>query len=52
MRILNCGHDKATKVMRELEQMGLIIRIPKKMGPYKIIVDMTLLDTKEQAPEI
>lgn len=45
MRILNCGHDKATAVMRELERNGLIKRITQKMGTPKIVVYLDPLNT-------
>ena len=36
---LNCGHDKATGLLKELAEAGLIRRIRQKPGcPYKIVV--------------
>ena len=44
-RILRCGHDKASKVVRELVKIGLVKKIPQGLGkPNLIIVDTCLLD--------
>lgn len=47
-RNLRCSHDKATKICRELELIGLIKRIPMGRGrPYRIVVyPPTLLSEK------
>ena len=40
MELLRCGHDKASKVYRELEQVKLIRRIPQGLGKaHKVIVN-------------
>lgn len=45
MKLLKCGHDKASKVARELEENGLIKRLPQGLGkPHLIIVDTGLVD--------
>ena len=45
MRLLKCGHDKASKVVRELEESGLIKRVPQGLGkPHLIVVDPCLVD--------
>ena len=36
--LLNCGHDKATSVLRELESHGLLIRQAKFAGPSRLIL--------------
>lgn len=39
MERLSCGHDKATSLLKELAEAGLIHRIRQKPGcPYKIVV--------------
>ena len=44
-RLLKCGHDKASKVTRELVENGLIKRIRQGLGrPHLIVVDTYLLD--------
>ena len=47
MRVLNCGHEKATAVMKELEEHMLIKRYPQGLGkPHKIVVNTTLVECK------
>ena len=42
---LNCGHDKALKVLRELENIGLIRRVRQGLGkPNRVFVDIDLLN--------
>ena len=39
MSLLGCGHDKITKIMRDLEKAGLIKRIRQGLGkPYQVVV--------------
>lgn len=39
MKKLGCGHDKATRIVRELEKANLIKRIPQGLGkPHMLIV--------------
>lgn len=43
---LNCGHDKALKVLRELEKVGLIRRVRQGLcKPNRVFVDVDLLDS-------
>lgn len=45
MRLLKCGHDKASKVTRELVEIGLIRQIQQGLGkPNLIVVDTYLVD--------
>lgn len=45
MRLLKCGHDKASKVFYELVNIGLIKRLPQGLGkPHLIVVDTCLVD--------
>ena len=45
MKKLGCGHDKATKIVRELEKVELIKRIPQGLGkPHMLIVNKVLQD--------
>ena len=43
MLLLHCGHDKATRVFRELEDVKLIRRIPQGLGkPSRVVVNLAL----------
>lgn len=47
--ILGCGHDKATRLLRELSDAGLILRIRQGLGrPDQIIVKTALLNAGNQ----
>lgn len=48
MLLLHCGHDKATRVFRELEDVKLIRRIPQGLGkPCRVIVNLMLRHEKK-----
>lgn len=53
MAKLGCGHDKATKLVRELEKADLIKRIPQGLGkPHMLIVKEVLQTTVNKRYEV
>ena len=53
MERFNCGHDKASAILNELEQHGLIARSLKGRGrPYRIVVKPFATEPKKQASQL
>ena len=52
MRYYNCGHDKATKLIRELENVGLIRRKRQGLGrPHMLFVNEAFQPAHDQVSE-
>ena len=53
MERFNCGHDKASAILNELERHGLIARTLKGRGrPYHIVVKPFSMEAKMQASQL